>query len=79
MIFSDGWDRGETDLLKQQMGLIKGRAHKVLWFNPLVGTRDYQPICRGMRAALPFIDYFLASRRMYDFKTIGKVLGRIMV
>ncbi len=79
MIFSDGWDRGETDLLKQQMALIKSRAHKVLWFNPLVGTRDYQPTCRGMRAALPFVDYFLASRRMYDFKTIGKVLARLMV
>jgi len=78
MIFSDGWDRGETHLLQQQMALIKSRAHTVLWFNPLVGTRDYQPICRGMRAALPFIDYFMASRRMYDFKTIGQVLCKIM-
>jgi uncharacterized protein with von Willebrand factor type A (vWA) domain len=78
MLFSDGWDRGETELLQQQLALIKKRVFKVLWFNPLIGTKDYQPICRGMRAALPYIDYFLASRRLYDFKTIGQVLERIM-
>lgn len=79
MIFSDGWDRGETDLLKQQMAIIKGRAYKTLWFNPLIGTRDYQPICRGMRAALPFIDYFMAARQLYDFKAIGQVLAKMQV
>ena len=79
MIFSDGWDRGETALLERQMQLINGRVHKVLWFNPLIGTRDYQPICRGMRAALPFIDYFLASRSLYDFKAIGQILEKIIV
>ena len=79
MIFSDGWDRGETGLLERQMQLIKGRVHKVLWFNPLIGTRDYQPVCRGMRAALPFIDYFLASRSLYDFRAIGQILEKIIV
>jgi uncharacterized protein with von Willebrand factor type A (vWA) domain len=63
MIFSDGWDRGEIDLLDNQMALLNRKAYKIIWINPLMGTRDYEPICRGMSAALPYVDYFLSAGR----------------
>lgn len=74
VIFSDGWDQGEIDLLKHQMALLKQKAHKIIWLNPLLGTRDYQPICRGMEAALPFVDYFLPAARVRDLTLIAKTL-----
>lgn len=77
MVYSDGWDRGETDLLQQQMALVKRKAYKVLWLNPLLGTQDYQPICRGIRAALPYTDYFLPATSLYDFRQTEKILTRI--
>jgi len=77
MVYSDGWDRGETDLLQQQMALVKRKAYKVLWLNPLLGTQDYQPICRGIRAALPYTDYFLPATSLYDFRQTEKILMRI--
>jgi len=63
IIFSDGWDRGEIDELDSQMAALKRKAHRIIWLNPLLGTRDYQPICQGMRTALPYVDYFLPMER----------------
>lgn len=79
MIFSDGWDRGDIGLLRNQMAVLKRKAYKMIWLNPLLGTRGYQPICRGMSAALPFLDYFLPARRMEDIQLIADTLGRMMV
>ncbi len=78
MIFSDGWDRGEIDLLERQMSYLERKAHKVLWLNPLLGTKGYEPICMGMSAALPYVDYFLGAKDLHDLQYIGKTLERII-
>jgi uncharacterized protein with von Willebrand factor type A (vWA) domain len=79
MIFSDGWDRGEIDVLDSQMAFLKRKAYKIIWSNPLMGTRDYAPICQGMSAALPYVDYFLPMRNLNDLRSIGKTLKKMMV
>ncbi|MCP4689807.1 MAG: VWA domain-containing protein [Desulfobacterales bacterium] len=79
MIFSDGWDRGEIDLLHDQMAFIKQKAYKIIWLNPLLGSAGYQPICRGMKTALPFLDYFLSARRLHDFQYLEKVLKKTIL
>jgi uncharacterized protein with von Willebrand factor type A (vWA) domain len=79
MIFSDGWDRGEIDLLQTQMALLKRKAYKMIWLNPLIGTRDYQPICQGMKAALPFVDYFLPLADPHDLHFLSRTLEKMMV
>jgi uncharacterized protein with von Willebrand factor type A (vWA) domain len=79
MIFSDGWDRGEIDLLDRQMALLKRKAYKIIWLNPLIGTRGYEPICRGMSAALPYVDYFLPMGDLRDLRSISQTLKKVMV
>ncbi|MEJ2219710.1 MAG: VWA domain-containing protein [Desulfobacterales bacterium] len=79
MIFSDGWDRGEIDLLDNQMAFLKRKAHKIMWLNPLMGTRDYEPICRGMSTALPYVDYFLPVGSLNDLRSISRTLKKVMV
>jgi uncharacterized protein with von Willebrand factor type A (vWA) domain len=79
MIFSDGWDRGEIDLLDNQMAFLKRKAYKIIWLNPLMGTRDYEPICRGMSAALPYVDYFLPMGNLNDLRSISQTLKKVMV
>ena len=78
MIFSDGWDRGEIDVLETQMASLKRKAYKIMWLNPLMGTRDYEPICQGMSAALPYVDYFLPMGNLNDLRSIGKTLNKMM-
>jgi uncharacterized protein len=79
MIFSDGWDRGEVDLLEAQMALLKRRTHKIIWLNPLLRTRDYRPICQGMRTALPYVDYFLPMAALQDLRLLSRTMEKILV
>lgn len=79
IIFSDGWDRGEIDLLRHQMTRLRHKVHKIIWLNPLLGTRDYQPVCRGMKTALPFLDYLLPAGHLYDLQQFEKTLEKILV
>jgi uncharacterized protein with von Willebrand factor type A (vWA) domain len=70
LLISDGWDRGESARLALEMGRLQRSCHRLIWLNPLLGAADYQPLTRGMQAALPFIDDFLpvhnlASRRRW--------------
>ena len=79
VIFSDGWDQGQTDILESQMAYLNNKVYKVIWLNPLMGTRDYKPICRGMSAALPYVDYFLPMGNLRDLHSLGKTLEKMMV
>ena len=78
VIFSDGWDQGQTDILESQMAYLNNKAYKVIWLNPLMGTRDYKPICRGMSAALPYVDYFLPMGNLRDLHALGKTLEKMI-
>jgi uncharacterized protein with von Willebrand factor type A (vWA) domain len=59
IIVSDGWDRGSPEILNEAMGLIHQRCRHLFWLNPLLSTQSYEPVCTGMRTALPYIDSFL--------------------
>jgi len=79
IIFSDGWDRGEAGLLASQMAYLHSKSHRVIWLNPLMGTRDYQPICQGMSTALPYIDHFLPLGNLKDLHYLGKTLSKMVM
>ncbi len=58
-LISDGLDRGSVTQLEAEIAWLRRSCHRLLWLNPLLGTPDYRPLARGMRAALPYIDLFL--------------------
>lgn len=59
LIVSDGWDRGDPELLARELARIRRSCRRVVWLNPLLGSDRYEPLTRGMQAALPFVDDFL--------------------
>ncbi len=61
VIISDGWDRGDVSLLEREMQDLKRRCKKIIWLNPLLASENYEPLCKGMQAALPYLDLFLIS------------------
>ena len=79
IIFSDGWDRGEIAELDSQMATLKRKAHKIIWLNPLLGTKDYQPICQGMSTALPYVDYFLPMGALQDLHLLSRTLDESLI
>ena len=77
VIVSDGWDRGDAELMRQEIERIRRRAHKLLWLNPLLGSPGYQPLCLGMRTALPYLDYFLPAHNLESLVRLAKTLRSV--
>jgi uncharacterized protein with von Willebrand factor type A (vWA) domain len=74
VIISDGWDRGETALLTRAMQSFRRRAFKIIWLNPLLGNADYQPLAKGMAAALPYLDYFLPAHNLDSLARLSRAI-----
>ena len=77
IVVSDGWDRGDAELMRQEIERIRRRAHKLLWLNPLLGSPGYQPLCLGMRTALPYLDYFLPAHNLESLVRLAKTLRSV--
>jgi uncharacterized protein with von Willebrand factor type A (vWA) domain len=75
LIFSDGLDRGDTALLASSMRAIRAKARKVIWLNPLLGDTRYEPIARGMEAALPFVDLLAPAHNLESLERLLPDLG----
>jgi uncharacterized protein with von Willebrand factor type A (vWA) domain len=74
LLISDGWDRGEPELLAAEMARLQRSAHRVIWLNPLLGSPDYEPLTRGMRAALPYVDDFLPVHSLASLEALARRL-----
>lgn len=77
MLISDGWDRGEPELLSRELGRLQRSCHRLIWLNPLLGSPGYQPLTRGMQAALPFVDDFLPVHNLASLEQLGALLSTI--
>ena len=64
IVLSDGWDTGDADVLEHEMEELQRRARRVIWLNPLMSNPGYQPLCRGMRTAMPYIEVFAAAHNL---------------
>lgn len=76
ILISDGWDRGDPDQIRRQMERLRGSSHRLIWLNPLLGSPDYQPLTRGMQAALPFIDHFLPVHNLQSLEQLAILFAR---
>jgi uncharacterized protein with von Willebrand factor type A (vWA) domain len=64
VILSDGWDRGDPERLAEEMERLHRVTHSIVWVNPLKAAPGYQPLARGMAAALPHIDRFVPGHSL---------------
>jgi hypothetical protein len=74
IILSDGWDTGEPEELGAALSDLKRRAGKLIWLNPLLGSPAYQPLVRGMQAALPHIDAFAPLHNLASLRALERHL-----
>jgi uncharacterized protein with von Willebrand factor type A (vWA) domain len=77
IIVSDGWDRGDPDQLARELVHLRRSAHRLVWLNPLIGSEGYQPLTRGMAAALPYCDDFLAAHNVQALDDLGRLLASL--
>jgi hypothetical protein len=74
VICSDGLDVGEPEVLRAEMARLSRLAHRVVWLNPLKEDPAYEPLARGMRAALPHVDTFLSGHNLASLEAVGRAL-----
>jgi hypothetical protein len=77
VIFSDGCERGDAELLGEEMRRLHRAAHTVLWVNPLAGDPRFEPRTLGMVAALPSVDVLLAGHDLAALERLAAVMEAI--
>lgn len=77
LLISDGWDRGDPHLLRQEMKRLHLLTHRLVWLNPLLGSTEYEPLTRGMQAALPHIDDFLPVHNLASLQDLAQHLYQL--
>jgi len=74
VVLSDGWDRGDPDELATEMARLRRCAHRVLWLNPLAADPRYEPLTRGMQAALPHVDHLLPGNSIASLEALAELM-----
>jgi hypothetical protein len=71
LILSDGWDRGDPVLLARELARVRRSCHRLIWLNPLLGSASYEPLTRGMQAALVHVDDFLPAHNLASLEQLA--------
>ena len=74
VILSDGWDTGSPEQLADELHAVAHRAGRIVWLNPLLGSPSYEPLTRGMQAALRLLDVFAPAHNLASFRALGRHL-----
>jgi uncharacterized protein with von Willebrand factor type A (vWA) domain len=77
LLISDGWDRGDADLLRMEIARLQRSCYRLIWLNPLLGSPQYEPLTRGMQAALPYIDDFLPVHNLASLEDLAQRLSEL--
>ena len=74
LLISDGWDCGDNQVLNREMGRLRRSCERLIWLNPLLGSPGYEPLTRGIQAALPFVDDFLPVHNLASLEQLAELL-----
>ena len=77
LIVSDGWDRGEPEVLSREMARLQRSCRRLIWLNPGAGSEDYEPLTRGMQAAAPYIDDLLPVHNLAALLDLARHLNQL--
>ncbi len=77
LVISDGWDRGDPEVLGRETARLQRSAYRLIWLNPLLGSETYEPLTRGMQAALPFVDDHLPVHNLASLEDLAEHLNAL--
>ena len=74
-LLSDGWETGDTNRLARELSRMRLRVRSLVWLNPLAGTEDFEPLARGLQAAMPYVDHFVPAGDVERLKRLPALIG----
>ncbi len=75
VVLSDGWDRGDPELLGSEMQRLHRVTHELIWVNPLKATPGYAPLAAGMAASLPHVDRFVEGHSYASLEQLANIIA----
>ncbi|MEA2198178.1 MAG: uncharacterized protein QOJ25_2229 [Solirubrobacteraceae bacterium] len=76
ILLSDGWDRGDPELLGEELARLRRCARRLIWLNPLAADPRWEPLTRGMVAASPHLDRILAGNSLRSLEVLANLIER---
>ena len=77
LVVSDGWDRGDPEVMRQEVSRLRRSCHRLVWLSPLLGSPEYKPLTRGLQAALPYVDDFLPVHNLASLDRLAAHLNKL--
>jgi uncharacterized protein with von Willebrand factor type A (vWA) domain len=74
VVISDGWDRGDPDLLARELAWLRLQCRRLVWISPREGELGGQPLAVGLQTALPYLDDFVAG---HDPRALVRLVGNL--
>ncbi len=74
LLLSDGWETGEPRDLARELARMRLRVRNLIWLNPLAGSEDFEPLARGLQAAMPYVDHFVPASSVSHLKRLPALL-----
>ena len=65
---------GVENAMREILERLARVAHRVVWVNPLKATPGYEPLARGMAAALPHVDAFVEGHSLDSLEALAETL-----
>jgi uncharacterized protein with von Willebrand factor type A (vWA) domain len=59
------------------MARLQARSPRIVWLNPLLGDPNYQPLCKGMHTALPYIHDFMPVHNAESLRQFGQLVASV--
>ena len=75
VILSDGWERGDPELVGREMQRLARLAYRIVWVNPRVAARDFAPRAGGLVAALPYCDALVSGHSLKSLEEVADAIA----
>jgi hypothetical protein len=75
LLITDGWDRGDPELLRVETRRLQQSCYRLVWLNPLLAAPGYEPLTRGAQALLPHVDDFLPIANLANLEALAQALA----
>jgi uncharacterized protein with von Willebrand factor type A (vWA) domain len=77
IVMSDGYDTDPPEALAVELKRLKRRAHRLVWLNPLLGWKNYEPVGRAMAVALDYVECFAPAHSLANLAALEGELARL--
>ena len=75
ILLTDGLDRGEGQELGKQMERLSKSCRQLVWLNPLLRYKKFEPRAEGVRIMLPYVDVFRSAHNINSLAELPALLN----